>query len=149
MKNVTAAILVLGLLYSMPSQSQHETVATDKAPAAIGPYSQAVRVGDMLFVSGQLPIDLTTNEILDGDIADQTKLALTHIESILEEAGFSLLDVVKSDVFLQNLSDFAAMNSVYASFFGSNPPARSTVEVAKVPKGALVEIAVIAMKINE
>ena len=145
-KLIVVPALVLGLLHSLPSCAQHETPVTDKAPAAIGPYSQAVRVGNMLFVSGQLPIDLRTKQIIDGDITEQTRLVFSHLQNILEDAGFSLQDVVKSDVFLQDLDDFKAMNAVYASFFPDYAPARSTVEVARVPKGALVEIAVIAMK---
>jgi len=147
MKNlIIVPVLLLGIFLSLPSCAQHETLVTDRAPAAIGPYSQAVRVDDMLFVSGQLPIDLETGQLIDGDIAAQTRLVLNHLENILADAGFALQDVVKSDVFLQDLDDFKAMNAVYASFFPDYAPARSTVEVARVPKGALVEIAVIAMK---
>ncbi|MBT8145063.1 MAG: RidA family protein, partial [Gammaproteobacteria bacterium] len=119
---------------------------TDRAPAAIGPYSQAVRVGDMLFVSGQIPIDMDTGQILEGDITEQTRLVFRHLTNILDEAGFTLQDVVKSEVFLQDLDDFQAMNAVYASFFPDYAPARSTVEVGRVPKDVLLEIAVIASK---
>ena len=146
MNKVTVAVLLSSLLHCFPAYAQHETLHTDKAPAAIGPYSQAVRVGDMLFVSGQLPIDMETGQILDGDISEQTRLVFGHLSSILEEAGFTLQDVVKSDVFLKDLDDFAAMNAVYASFFPDYAPARATVQVARVPKDALVEIAIIAVK---
>ena len=146
MSKLTAAVLSLGLFFSLPACAEHDVLQTDNAPAAIGPYSQAVQVGDMLFVSGQLPMDLETGQIIDGDIADQTRLVFRHLESILEAAGFSLQDVVKSDVFLGDLDDFAAMNAVYASFFPDYAPARATVEVARVPKDALVEIAVIAVR---
>ena len=146
MSKVIAAILAAGLLLSQPACAEHETLHTDNAPAAIGPYSQAVQVGNMLFVSGQLPMDLDTGQIIDGDIADQTRLVFRHLESILAAAGYSLQDVVKSDVFLSDLDDFAAMNAVYASFFPDYAPARATVEVARVPKDALVEIAVIAIR---
>lgn len=146
MNKLIVAVLSSGLFMSLPTHAEHLTLHTDSAPAAIGPYSQAVRVGDMLFVSGQLPMDLDSGQIIDGDIADQTRLVFTHIESILQAAGYSLQDIVKSDVFLSDLDDFAAMNAVYASFFPDYAPARATVEVARVPKDALVEIAVIAMK---
>lgn len=141
-----APVLLLSTLCGSLACAQHETLVTDRAPAAIGPYSQAVRVGNMLFVSGQLPIDMETNQIIQGDISEQTRLVFTHLENILRDAGFTLKDVVKSDVFLQDLDDFGAMNAVYASFFPDYAPARSTVEVARVPKDALVEIAVIAVK---
>ena len=146
MSKAIVTILSAGFFLCVPAHAEHETLHTDNAPAAIGPYSQAVRVGDMLFVSGQLPMDLETGQIIDGDIGAQTRLVFNHIESILEAAGYSLQDVVKSDVFLSDLEDFAAMNAVYASFFPDYAPARATVEVARVPKDALVEIAVIAMK---
>jgi 2-iminobutanoate/2-iminopropanoate deaminase len=148
-KIIVIPALVAGLFLSLPSCAQHEVLVTDKAPAAIGPYSQAVRVGDVLYVSGQLPIDLGTSQIIDGDITEQTRLVFRHLQNILEDAGFSLQDVVKSDVFLQDLDDFKAMNAVYASFFSDYAPARSTVEVARVPKDALVEIAVIAVKTRD
>ena len=146
MRKVMIPALLLGLFHCLPACAQHETLVTDEAPAAIGPYSQAVRVGDMLFVSGQLPIDMETGQIVEGDISEQTRLVFSHLKNILENAGYTLQDVVKSDVFLQDLDDFKAMNAVYASFFPDYAPARSTVEVARVPKDALIEIAVIAAK---
>lgn len=146
MRKVMVPVLILGLFQGLPACAQHEVLVTDRAPAAIGPYSQAVRAGDLLFVSGQLPIDMDTGQILEGDITDQTRLVFRHLMNILDEAGFTLQDVVKSEVFLQDLDDFQAMNAVYASFFPDYAPARSTVEVGRVPKDALLEIAVIASK---
>lgn len=146
MNKIMSAVLLVSMFACLPAYAQHERLHTDKAPAAIGPYSQAVRIGDMLFVSGQLPIDMETGQILDGDISEQTRLVFRHLTSILAAAGFTLQDVVKSDVFLRDLDDFAAMNTVYASFFPDHAPARATVEVARVPKDALLEIAIIAVK---
>ena len=120
-------------------------ISTDKAPAAIGPYSQGVVMGDYLFVSGQLPIDPATGSIDADNVADQTRQSLTNMSQILAAAGTSLDKVVKTTVFIQHMDDFAAMNEVYAQFFcGEVQPARSAVEVAKLPKGALVEIEAIA-----
>lgn len=118
--------------------------ATDKAPSAIGPYSQAVQAGDMVFVSGQLPIDPATGEFAGADIASQTKQSLTNIKAILESQGLSMGDVVKTTVLLQHISDFGAMNEVYGTFFESDHPARAAFEVAALPKGALVEIEAVA-----
>ena len=122
----------------------NQTIHTDLAPAAIGPYSQAVRTGDLLFVSGQLPIDPATGAFAGEDIASQTRQSLMNVKAILEAAGYSCADVVKSTVLLAEISDFAAMNAVYAEFFSEPYPARSAVAVKTLPKGALVEIEVIA-----
>ena len=119
-------------------------ISTDKAPGAIGPYSQAVRVGDMIFVSGQLPLDPKTGKFPEG-IEAQTRQSLTNVRSILEAAGGTMDSVVKTTVFLSDMNNFAAMNAVYGTFFTERRyPARSAVEVARVPKDALVEIEVIA-----
>lgn len=118
-------------------------VSTDRAPGAIGPYSQAIRVGGLLFVSGQLPVDPRDGQLAEG-IAAQTRQSLTNAASILEEAGSGLDKVVKTTVFLADMNDFAAMNQVYASFFSGAYPARSAVQVARLPKDALVEIECIA-----
>jgi len=114
-------------------------IATKNAPNAIGPYSQGIRVGDFLFTAGQGPIDPTTGKLREG-IVDQTRQTLENIKAIIEAAGGSMADVVKTTVFLKDLNDFHRMNEVYASFFGENPPARSTVEVARIPLDSLVEI---------
>ena len=119
-------------------------IQTDKAPAAIGPYSQAVQAGGLLITSGQLPLDPATGAFPEG-IEAQTKQSLTNVKSILEAAGTDMAHVVKTTVFLKDMNDFAAMNGVYATFFGEGGfPARSAVEVARLPKDALVEIEAIA-----
>ena len=120
-------------------------ISTNNAPAAIGPYSQAVKVGNLLYTSGQLAINPTTGELINDDIKKATTQSLDNVKAILEEAGTSLDKVVKTLVFLKDMNDFAAMNEVYSQYFGENPPARSCVEVAKLPKDALVEIEVIAI----
>lgn len=121
-------------------------IHTKNAPAAIGPYSQAVQAGNLLFVSGQLPIDPATGAFAGEDIASQTRQSLTNVRSILEKAGYSCSDVVKTTVLLANIEDFAAMNAVYAEFFTENCPARAAYAVKDIPKGALVEIEVVACK---
>lgn len=122
----------------------NKTIHTEKAPAAIGPYSQAVQAGSMLFVSGQLPIDPATGAFAGPDIASQTRQSLTNIQSILEAAGYTCADVVKTTVLLADIADFAAMNAVYAEFFTENCPARAAFAVKDLPKGALVEIEAVA-----
>jgi 2-iminobutanoate/2-iminopropanoate deaminase len=119
------------------------TISTNNAPGAIGPYSQAVKIGNFLFVSGQLPIHPGTNEMPES-VAQQTKQSLENVKAILEAAGSDLQHVVKTTVFLQDMNTFTQMNEVYQSFFSGNYPARSAVEVARLPKDALVEIEVIA-----
>ena len=121
-----------------------KVLATDKAPAAIGPYSQAVRCGDFVYVSGQLPIDPATGAFAGEGIADQTRQSLTNIKSILESEGLSMANVVKTTVLLKNISDFGAMNVVYATFFTGACPARAAFEVAALPKDALIEIEAVA-----
>lgn len=115
-------------------------VSTDKAPKAIGPYSQAIRIESLVFTAGQIGLDPVTMEIVEGGIEAQTRQVLTNLKNVLESADSGLNYVVKTTVFLQNMSDFAAMNSIYTEFFPENAPARSTVAVAALPKGALVEI---------
>ena len=119
-------------------------ISTKKAPAAIGPYSQAIRVGNLVYISGQIPIDPVTGAFAEGGIKEQTRQSLTNVNAILEEAGLSMGNVVKTTVFMADMSDFADMNSVYAEFFAEPYPARSAVAVKTLPKGALVEIEVIA-----
>jgi 2-iminobutanoate/2-iminopropanoate deaminase len=119
-------------------------VQTDTAPAAIGPYSQAVKVGDMLFTSGQIPL-LPNGDLLTGDIQAQTRQVLTNLQAVLEAAGSSLEHVVKCTCFLSDMNNFATMNSVYGEFFTDNPPARSAVEVARLPKDVMIEIEAIAL----
>jgi 2-iminobutanoate/2-iminopropanoate deaminase len=122
-----------------------EPIATDRAPQAIGPYSQAVRAGSYLYCSGQIPIDPATGLIIDGDIAAQTRQVLTNLSKVLEAGGASLDHVVKTTVYLADWDDCAAMNAVYATFFSAPAPARSTVQAARLPRDARVEIDVIAV----
>lgn len=114
------------------------------SPAAVGPYNHAVRLGDLLFCAGQIPLDPATGNLVPGDIQAQTERVLLNIKAILDDQGFTFANVVKSTVFMTNLGDFAAMNAVYAKYFTADFPARSTVQVAALPKGAAVEIEVIA-----
>lgn len=118
-------------------------VSTDQAPAAIGPYSQACRVGDFLFTSGQIPLR-PDGTLVEGDIAAQTHQVFANLQAVLQAAGASLSDVVKVTVFIKDMNDFASLNEVYAEYFGEHRPARSTVEVARLPKDVKVEIEVIA-----
>lgn len=122
-----------------------KVISTDKAPGAIGPYSQAIEVGNMIFTSGQIPLDPVTGEMPEG-IEAQTRQALTNVQNILETAGFTMGNVVKTTVFLADISLFAKMNEVYATFFQGACPARSAVAVREIPKGALVEVETIAIK---
>ena len=124
----------------------NKIIHTDRAPAAIGPYSQAVQAGNLLFVSGQIPIDPATGAFAGEDITTQTRQSLTNVKAILEEAGYTLSDVVKATVLLADMGDFAAMNAVYAEFFTANCPARAAFAVKDLPRGAKVEIEVIAAK---
>ena len=121
-----------------------EAVLTDRGPKPIGPYSQAVRVNGFLYVSGQVALDPKSGEMTAGDIALQTERTMENVKGIVEAAGSKMAHVIKTTVFLKNMSDFSAMNEVYARYFSAAPPARSTVEVARLPKDALVEIEVIA-----
>ncbi len=121
-----------------------KVLATTNAPAAIGPYSQGVRVGGFVFVSGQLPIDPATGEFAGEDIASQTRQSLANIQNILASDGLTMANVVKTTVLLKNIGDFGAMNEVYATFFEGECPARAAFEVAAIPKGALVEIEAVA-----
>jgi len=121
-------------------------IASDKAPQAIGPYSQAIDTGSIVFCSGQVPLDPDTMKLVEGDITVQTKQVFENIGNVLAEAGLVLGNVVKTTVFLADLEDFAAMNAVYEESFGGHKPARSTVQVAKLPLGSLVEIECIAVR---
>lgn len=127
--------------------SEKSAITTSEAPAAIGPYSQAVRSGDLLFVSGQVGFDPATREVVEGGLEAQTRQVLANVEAVLRAAGLGFADVVKTTVFLKDMNDFAAMNAIYGESLapeGVVPPARSTVEVARLPKDALVEIEVLA-----
>jgi 2-iminobutanoate/2-iminopropanoate deaminase len=121
------------------------TIQTGTAPAAIGPYSQAVIAGGFVFVSGQIPIDPATGEFVPGGVAEQTEQVMRNLASILSAAGSSITDVVKTTVFLADMGDFAAMNEVYGRYFPEDPPARATVQAARLPRDARVEIEVVAL----
>ena len=122
-----------------------EIIATTKAPAAIGPYSQGIRAGGLVFFSGQIPIDPATGDVCNGTIADQAELVMSNIAALLDAAGIGFDNVVKTTIFLTDLADFAVVNAVYGSRFGQEPPARSTVEVSALPKGVKIEIEVVAV----
>jgi 2-iminobutanoate/2-iminopropanoate deaminase len=119
-------------------------VSTTEAPAAVGPYSQAVRIGPMLFTAGQIPLDPKSGQIVEGDVAVQTRRVLDNLTAVLQAEGMDFSNIVKTTVFMTNLGDFQTMNEVYATYFKDQPPARSTVQVSALPKGAQVEIEVIA-----
>jgi len=123
-----------------------EIIATPDAPKAIDPYSQAIKYGDLLFVSGQIPIDPKTGNLVTGPIEEQTKLVLENLKAVVEAAGMTLKNVVKTSCFLKNMDDFAKFNEVYATYFKESPPARETVEVARLPRNVLVEISCICGK---
>jgi 2-iminobutanoate/2-iminopropanoate deaminase len=124
---------------------KRKIVKTDKAPAAVGPYSQGVKVGQFVFTAGQIAIDPAVGQIVAQDVAGQTHQVMYNLQEVLRQAGSDLDQVIKTTVFLQSMGDFGAMNTVYGSYFGNKPPARSTVEVAQLPLGALVEIEAIAL----
>ena len=121
-------------------------IQSESAPAAIGPYSQAVEANGMLFVSGQVPIDPSTGKVVEGGISEQTRQVLKNIGAILDEAGYTYDQVVKSTCFLSDMKDFAAMNEIYASFYKENPPARAAFAVKELPLGVMIEIETIAVK---
>jgi 2-iminobutanoate/2-iminopropanoate deaminase len=134
------------MTFAQDPKGLREVVASKDAPQAIGPYSQAVKAGGFVFASGQIAIDPATGKLIEGDIAAQTERVLKNLTAVLAAAGSGMDRVVKTTVFLKNLSDFPAMNEAYAKFFASAPPARSTVQVAGLPKDALLEIDVVALQ---
>lgn len=121
-------------------------INTDKAPEAIGPYSQATEMNDTLFVSGQIPIDPESGKLITGGIEDQTEVVLKNLKFILEESGYSLKDVMKAEVFIDDMGEFSKMNEVYGKYFDEDPPARACIEVSNLPKNVKVEISLTAMK---
>ncbi|HLZ22268.1 MAG TPA: RidA family protein [Ktedonobacterales bacterium] len=125
---------------------RRERIATAAAPAAIGPYSQAIATGNLVFASGQIALDPATGQLVEGDVQAQTRRALENVSAVLQAAGSSFAQVVKTTVFLTSMANFTAMNEVYGQFFTSEPPARSTVAVAELPRNALVEVEVIALR---
>ncbi|MGO4369600.1 RidA family protein [Paenibacillus sp. 2TAB19] len=127
----------------MTAKQVPQVVATDKAPAAIGPYSQAIKLGGLLFTSGQIPLD-ASGQLVEGGIEEQAHQVFRNLEAVLAAAGATFKDVVKATVFMKDMNDFATVNGIYASYFGDHKPARSAVEVARLPKDVLVEIEVIS-----
>jgi 2-iminobutanoate/2-iminopropanoate deaminase len=125
-----------------------EIIATDQAPRAIGPYSQAIRAGNLLFCSGQIPIEPSTGEFVSGGVAEQTEQVMRNLSAVLSAGQSSLKQVVKTTVFLADMDDFTAMNEVYGRFFGENPPARATVQAARLPRDAKVEIEAISVSMH-
>lgn len=123
---------------------EKKVIRTDKAPAPIGPYNQAIQYGDMLFVSGQIAIDPATGELVQGDIQLETRQVMENLKAVLAEAGMDFSNVIKSTIFLMDMGQFALVNEVYGYYFTDNPPARETVQVAGLPKGVNVEISVVA-----
>ncbi len=142
----TGILAALALAGCAPPAARHDAIATARAPAAIGPYSQAIASGDTVWVAGQLGLDPATGKMVEGGIEGETRRALENVRAILEAAGLALDDVVQTQVFLADLDDFQAMNAVYATFFPKAPPARATVQVAKLPRGARVEILAVAVR---
>jgi 2-iminobutanoate/2-iminopropanoate deaminase len=124
----------------------NQIISTEQAPKAIGPYSQAVVAGNLVFTSGQIPLDPKTQQLVEGDIKAQTERVMQNLAAVLEAAGVEFSDVVKASIFVADLADFAAVNEIYGKRFPANPPARSTVQVAALPKGARVEIDLVAIK---
>lgn len=136
--------LIITNYYSLHDMKKE--IITPKAPAAIGPYSQAIQVGNLIYTSGQIPIDPATGQLVEGGIKEQARQSLNNIQAILQEAGLTMTSVVKTTVFMADMADFADINSVYAEFFTEPYPARSAVAVKTLPKNALVEIEVVAEK---
>jgi 2-iminobutanoate/2-iminopropanoate deaminase len=146
-KLMVAVVLVIVLLMNVVAHAQNKVVNTPDAPEVLGPYSQAIRSGNMLFLSGQIPIEPKTKQLkADATIEDQTRLVLDNIKAILAANGMSMGNVVSTTVFMKDLNDFGKMNTVYAPYFKEAPPARATVEVARLPRDVRIEIAAIAMK---
>jgi 2-iminobutanoate/2-iminopropanoate deaminase len=147
MKKVFTVFCLTLLTWACSSQPvDREVISTKDAPAAIGPYSQAIRVGRTLHLAGQIAIDPATGQMVAGGIEEQTHRVLKNIQAVLNAAGFSLADVVQSQVFLSDLDNYGAMNAVYATYFEEAPPARAAVQVARLPRDALVEIMVTAVR---
>jgi 2-iminobutanoate/2-iminopropanoate deaminase len=131
---------------SPDAMSEKRTVSTREAPAAIGPYSQAVEAGGFVFLSGQIPLDPVTGELVSGSIQEETRRVMENLKAVLAAAGLSFADVVKTTIYVTDIGDFAAVNEVYGSYFKEEPPARATVQVAALPKGARVEMDAVALR---
>ena len=146
MKKCLSLLFVLALMTSVSFAQEKKVVATKEAPQAIGPYSQAIKAGGFVFTAGQIPIDPATGKLVEGDVKAQTERVLKNLSAVLAAAGSSMDRVVKTTVFLKNMSDFPAMNEAYGQFFKNDPPSRSTVQAAALPKDALIEIDVVALQ---
>jgi 2-iminobutanoate/2-iminopropanoate deaminase len=142
--NFCALITCAALALPGTALAEKEVISTEAAPEAIGPYSQGIMYGDLLFLAGQIPIDPESNELQLGTIEEQTTLVLDNLAAVLEAAGMSMENVLSTSVFLADLNDFPAMNAVYATYFETDPPARATVEVSRLPRDVLIEISAIA-----
>lgn len=141
-----SSFIFLFFLTTFGGKMEKRVVYTEKAPKPIGPYSQAIIAGDFIFASGQIPIDPKTNQLVQGDIKEQTRRVLENLKAILEEAGVTLDDVVKVTIYIKDLGEFAGMNDVYSQYFKNSPPARTTVEVSRLPRDVKIEIDLIAVK---
>ena len=149
MRHALAAGLMLAALATLPAASQAQErriVSTPGAPAAIGPYSQAVMAGNTLYLAGQIAIDPASNQVRAGTIEEETRLVLDNLKAVVEAAGMTMANIVSTTVFMKDLAEFPRMNAVYATYFPTNPPARATVEVARLPRDVKVEIAAIAVR---
>ena len=140
------AILSIFVIIGCESSSQKRVIATDKAPLAIGPYSQAIQVNNTLYLAGQIALDPATDQLIDGGIEIQTHRVMQNLEAVLHAAGFDFDDVVQTQVYLSDLNHYKPMNAVYAKYFSDAPPARAVVEAARIPRDALVEIMMVAQK---
>ena len=138
--------LYIFLLYSCESIESKKVISTDKAPQAIGPYSQAIQVQNTLYLAGQIALDPQSGQLVEGGIEVQTHRVMQNLNAVLEEAGFNFNDVVQTQVFLSDLNHYSAMNAVYAKYFVESPPARAVVEAARIPRDALVEIMMVAQR---
>lgn len=143
-RTILAATLALAL--AAPAAAQNRVISTPNAPAAIGPYSQAIMAGNTLYLAGQIAIDPATNQVRSGTIEEETKLVLDNLKAVLEAAGMTMANIVSTTVFMADLNEFPRMNAVYATYFPQNPPARATVQVARLPRDVKVEIAAIAVR---
>jgi 2-iminobutanoate/2-iminopropanoate deaminase len=146
MRTIVSFLLPALLVGCAGTPRERAAIATKDAPAAIGPYSQAIRAGDLLYLSGQIPLDPATGKMVEGGIEAQTHRVMRNLKAVLETAGFSMAEVVQCQIFLTDMSHYAAVNGVYATYFGGAPPARAVVQVARLPRDAPVEIMMTAMR---
>lgn len=141
-----ALLAAAALVAAAPALAQNRVVSTPNAPAAIGPYSQAIMAGNTLYLAGQIAIDPATNQVRSGTIEEETRLVLDNLKAVVEAAGMTMANIVSTTVFLSDLNEFPRMNAVYATYFPANPPARATVQVARLPRDVKIEIAAIAVR---